>query len=113
MKTCLFCSIASGATDTKLLFNDEYVAAFADIHPHSPVHLLIVPKKHIESTATLEEEDEALAGHMIRTAQRLAEEQGIADSGYRLVFNTRSHGGQVVDHIHLHLLGGQKLGSMA
>lgn len=112
MDNCLFCKISSGQTKAMFRYEDELVAAFDDIAPKAPVHVLIVPKKHIESTATLEDSDEQVAGHMIRTAQKIAEEMGIADNGYRLVFNTRHHGGQVVDHIHLHLLGGQRLGSM-
>ena len=111
MNDCLFCSIAAGQKGT-LRYEDDTVAAFDDIHPKAPVHILIVPKKHIESTATLEDSDELVAGHMIRVAQKLAEELQIAQNGYRLIFNTRNHGGQVVDHIHLHLLGGQPLGHM-
>jgi histidine triad (HIT) family protein len=97
---------------TSFKYEDELVVAFDDIAPKAPVHVLIVPKKHIVSTATLEDGDEQIAGHMIRTAQKIAEQLSIAEKGYRLVFNTRNHGGQVVDHIHLHLLGGQRLGSM-
>lgn len=93
-------------------YEDDLVVAFKDIAPKAPVHVLIVPKKHIVSTATLEDGDEKIVGHMIRTAQKVAEQLNIAENGYRLVFNTRQHGGQIVDHIHLHLLGGQRLGSM-
>lgn len=112
MEKCLFCSIANGSRPTELRYSDDRIAAFDDIVPKARVHVLIVPKKHIDSTATLAEGDEEIVGHMIKTAQSLAEKLGIANDGYRLVFNTRSHGGQVIDHIHLHLLGGQRLGSM-
>lgn len=111
MDNCLFCSIAAGQKGT-LRYQDDAVAAFDDIAPKAPVHILIVPKKHIESVATLEDGDEQLVGHLVATAKQLAEELKIAADGYRLVFNTRQHGGQVVDHIHLHLLGGQPLGHM-
>ncbi len=111
MHDCLFCSIAAGEKGP-LRFEDDAVAAFDDIAPKAPVHILIVPKRHIESVAALTDGDEPLVGRMVRTAQRLAEDLGIADDGYRLVFNTRNHGGQIVDHIHLHLLGGQPLGRM-
>ncbi len=111
MDNCLFCSIAAGEKGT-LRYQDDAVVAFDDIAPKAPVHILIVPKKHIESVATLADGDEQLVGHMVRIAKQLAEERKIADDGYRLVLNTRKHGGQVVDHIHLHLLGGQPLGHM-
>lgn len=112
MEKCLFCSIANGSRKTELRYQDDVVAAFDDISPKARIHVLIVPKKHIDSVATLTGGDEAIVGHMVKTAQSLAEKLGIANDGYRLVFNTRSHGGQVIDHIHLHLLGGQRLGSM-
>ncbi len=112
MEKCLFCSIANGNRKTELRYQDDVVAAFDDISPKARVHVLIVPKKHIDSVATLAGGDEVIVGHMVKTAQSLAEKLGIAHDGYRLVFNTRSHGGQVIDHIHLHLLGGQRLGSM-
>lgn len=112
MDNCLFCGIAQEQTDTKLVHQDDQAVAFADIHPKAPVHILIVPKKHIASTAELTESDEQLVGHLILVAKKIAKQEGIEDDGYRLVFNTKSHGGQIIDHIHLHLLGGQKLGSM-
>ena len=113
MDECLFCKIASGGTDTKLVYEDQEIAAFNDIKPKAKVHILIVPKKHIESVADLKDDDALLAGKMILVAKKLAEEKEIADSGYRLVFNTRKNAGQFVDHIHLHLIGGGPLGDMA
>lgn len=112
MPNCLFCQIASGKKPSAKRFEDELVVAFDDIAPKAPVHILIVPRKHIASVAELEKGDEKLVGHMVRVAQKLAEDLNIAEQGYRLVFNVRSHGGQIIDHIHLHLIGGQKLGSM-
>lgn len=112
---CLFCKIASNPPaggPTKFEYEDEDIVAFNDINPKAPVHILIIPKKHITSVAELEKINECLIGKMIYVAKQLAEEKGIADTGYRLVFNTRKHAGQIVEHIHLHLIGGQELGSM-
>lgn len=109
---CLFCKISNSEIPTKFEYEDTEIAAFADISPKAPVHILIVPKKHITSVAEATEKDAELLGKMILVAKKLAEVKRIADTGYRLVFNTRKHAGQIVDHIHLHLLGGQKLGGM-
>ncbi|MCL5407255.1 MAG: histidine triad nucleotide-binding protein [Patescibacteria group bacterium] len=113
MDNCLFCRISNGEIPTKFEYEDDEIAAFADINPKAPVHILIVPKKHIPSIAEVTDEDTELLGKMIMVAKKLAEVKGIANTGYRLVFNTRKHAGQIVDHIHLHLLGGKVLGSMA
>ncbi|MBI4090258.1 MAG: HIT domain-containing protein [Candidatus Kerfeldbacteria bacterium] len=96
-----------------MVYEDDQLVAFKDIRPVAPVHLLIVLKRHIASVAELAPEDAPLVGQMVRRAQQLASEHGVADQGYRLVFNVRQHAGQVVDHIHLHLIGGQALGRMA
>lgn len=113
MKDCLFCKISSGQIPTEFVYEDDEIAAFPDISPKAKVHILIVPKKHIESVADLKEDDALLVGKMVLVAKKLAEEKGISESGYRLVFNTRKDSGQIVDHIHLHLLGGGPLGGMA
>ncbi|MFH0829179.1 MAG: histidine triad nucleotide-binding protein [Candidatus Kerfeldbacteria bacterium] len=110
---CLFCRIASGAVPSNKVFEDDHLVAFSDIRPVAPLHILLVPRKHIASVAELTEIDEQLVGEMVLRARQIAEQQGIATKGYRLVFNVRSHGGQVVDHIHLHIIGGKKLGAMA
>lgn len=89
------------------------MVAFWDINPKAKVHLLIVPKRHIRSIIELKDEDAPLIGKMVLVAKKLAEKKGIADDGYRLVFNAGKHSGQIVDHIHLHLLGGGPMGSMA
>ena len=105
---CLFCTIAGGDTPTEFLFENDRLVVFKDIHPHAPVHLLIVPKKHIRSVNDLGAEDHAIVSELIFTARTLAEQQGIAASGYKLLFNVESGGGQVIFHLHLHLLGGWK-----
>lgn len=111
-KPCIFCQIANREMPSDVVYEDKLVTAFKDINPKAPVHILVVPKKHIDTIDHLKPEDEKLVGHMIMAAQKIAREQEISDSGYRLVFNVKHHGGQVVDHIHLHILGGKKLGSM-
>lgn len=105
----VFCQIITGAIPTTRLYEDEEILAFADINPQAPVHILIIPKKHTATLNDLSETDKELAGHMLLVAQRLAKEQGIASNGYRLVINCGPHGGQVVQHLHMHLLGGHEL----
>lgn len=113
MDQCIFCGIAKKESPGNLEYEDENVIAFWDINPKAKVHILIAPKKHIRSITELQDEDAALIGKMVLVAKKLAEKKGIADDGYRLVFNAGKHSGQVVDHIHLHLLGGGPLGAMA
>lgn len=112
MKKCLFCQIINKEILSDIIYEDREVIAFKDINPKAPVHILIVPKKHIETIDHLEEVDKELVGYMVLIAQKIAREKKISAAGYRLVFNVKHHGGQVVDHLHLHILGGQKLGSM-
>ena len=106
---CIFCKIAAGEIPSEILYQDEEVIAFHDINPEAPLHLLIVPRKHIPSVAHLTESDTPLIGHMTRIANQLAKEHGVAESGYRLVINCGGHGGQAVPHLHMHLLGGRAL----
>ena len=113
MTDCLFCKIKEGDIPSDKLHEDEFVLAFKDIHPKAPTHILIIPKKHIASVNHLEDEDADLVGKMILTAKNLAKENSISEGGYRLIFNTNENAGQEVQHIHLHLLGGKKLSSMA
>lgn len=108
-ETCLFCQIAAGEIPAQLVYQDEQVSAFRDIHPVAPTHILIIPNRHIESTNTTTPQDEALLGHLLSVARLLAEQEKIAASGYRLVINTGADGGQVIFHLHLHLIGGKKL----
>ena len=109
MEDCLFCKIAAGKMDTDFIYQDEQVVVFEDINPKAPVHLLIVPKKHISDLNSLETEDSELIGHIYQIAKQMAAEYDIAESGYRLVSNCGDDGGQTVYHIHFHLLGGRKL----
>ena len=101
---CLFCKIASGELASKTVFEDDQIRVFNDLHPKAPIHLLIIPKIHIPSIAHLQENHTAIISHMIFTAKRIAEERGL--KGFKLVFNVGREGGQVIDHLHLHLLGG-------
>lgn len=111
---CLFCQIAQKKIPSTVAWEDDELMAFADIHPKAPVHLLLIPKAHrLASVADITADHQALLGQMMWRAKLLAEEQGIADDGYRLVFNVRKHGGQEVDHLHLHIMGGQPLGPMS
>lgn len=112
MDDCLFCKISRGELNTAFRHEDDQCVAFDDIHPKAPVHVLIVPKTHLASIAEMGEGDAQLVGHLHLVAKELAESLGIAENGYRLIFNTRADGGQEVSHLHLHLLGGQRLGGM-
>ena len=106
---CLFCKIIKGEIPTEIIWQDNEIFAFKDIHPLAPTHILIIPKKHIPSIVELQGSDEKLMGKMIMAAKMLAEKQGIAKDGYKLLFRVGSHGGQEIPHIHLHLLGGARL----
>ena len=108
----IFEKIISGELPAKIVFRDERVTAFLDIHPAAPVHILIVPNKVIPTANDIADADEALVGHMFIVARNLARENGIAADGYRLIINCNAHGGQEVYHLHLHLLGGRPLGPM-
>jgi len=106
---CIFCKIIKKEIPAEFLYEDDLVAAFQDIRPIAPVHILVVPKAHIESIADLKDNDEKLAGRLIMVAKNLAEKEGIAGNGYKILFRVGSHGGQEVPHIHLHLIGGARL----
>ena len=107
--SCIFCKIVSNEVKAEIVYRDEQVTAFRDIHPVAPTHILLVPNKHIESVNTLEAEDEQHIGHLFTVARKLAEQEGIAKGGYRLITNTGSNGGQTIFHLHLHLIGGQRM----
>jgi len=107
---CIFCKIADGAVPATLLRDSDDVLAFRDIDPKAPVHVLVIPRLHIASLNDADDEAQALLGRMMLVARELAESEGIATTGYRLVMNTGAQGGQSVDHVHLHLLGGRSLG---
>ncbi|RME08429.1 MAG: histidine triad nucleotide-binding protein [Anaerolineae bacterium] len=106
---CLFCKIIAGELPSETVYKDEQVTAFRDINPVAPTHVLIVPNKHIASTNELSEEDEQVVGHLFTTARKIAEQEGVAESGYRLIINTGPDAGQVIFHLHLHLLGGHRM----
>jgi histidine triad (HIT) family protein len=106
---CVFCKIIAREIPAEILYQDDEVIAFPDINPSAPVHLLIIPRKHIPSLLQLKKADIPLIGHMAEVASRLAKEKGIAESGYRIVINSGKEGGQVVPHLHMHLLGGRML----
>jgi len=109
MTDCIFCKIIAGEIPSEKLYADEQVTAFRDINPVAPTHILIVPNRHIASNNEVTSEDEALVGHLFTTARQLAEQEGIDQSGYRLIINTGPDGGQIVYHLHLHLIGGHKM----
>jgi len=105
---CIFCRIAADSIPSKKVKEDDAVLAFHDIDPKAPTHILVIPKKHIASLAAAEAGDEALLGHLLRTAAEIAREQGLG-KGYRVVISTGPEGGQTVDHLHLHVLGGRQM----
>jgi histidine triad (HIT) family protein len=106
---CLFCRVAAHETPAKILYEDEHCVAFQDINPKAPVHLLIIPRKHIISLNDDLENDKLLLGHMLAVAGKMARLQGVDGSGYRTVINTNAEAGQSVFHLHLHILGGRML----
>ena len=106
---CIFCRIVAGELPSDLVYQDDDFLAFRDIMPKAPVHLLVIPKTHITSVAELTEGQENLAGRLIIISNKLAEKEGIAGKGYRLAINCGPEGGQVVPHLHLHLLGGRQM----
>lgn len=107
---CLFCKILAGEVPSTEVASSEGTYAFRDINPGAPVHVLVVPRRHIESAATLTADDAVVLAEMIATAQRVARQEGVADSGYRLVFNVGDDALNSVPHLHLHVLGGQQMG---
>jgi len=108
MKDCLFCKIVNKEAPAEIVYEDKKVVTFKDIYPKAPLHLLVVPKKHIPSVDHLESADKELIGDLFLVAQKIAREQGVAKTGYKLVFNVGKGAGQIIDHLHLHLLGGWK-----
>lgn len=109
MSDCLFCRIVAGDLPSTRVWDDDLVYAFEDINPQAPVHVVVVPRKHLATLNDVTGEDEIIAGRLLRAAAGIAKERGIADSGYRTVINVNKDGGQVVYHVHLHVLGGRRL----
>jgi histidine triad (HIT) family protein len=110
MPDCLFCRLAAGEIPASILFEDDRLVAFKDITPQAPTHILVIPRRHISTLNDLGPGDDGLVGEMTRRAAALAREQGLADRGYRVLFNCNADAGQTVFHIHMHLLGGRRLG---
>lgn len=106
---CIFCKIVRQELPATLVYQDEEIVAFDDLHPRAPIHKLIIPRKHIATINDIEKSDVALVGHLIYTAKLLAKENGLAKDGYRIVMNCNKNAGQEVFHIHLHLLGGRQM----
>lgn len=106
---CIFCQIVAGEIPADILHRDDRVVAFRDISPQAPVHVLIIPREHISYLSDLTGKQSALAGHMVGVANQLARSEGIADRGYRVVVNCGEQGGQLVPHLHMHLLGGREM----
>lgn len=109
---CIFCKIIEGSIPSTKVYETDKLLAFQDIQPAAPVHILIIPKKHIATMNDVTDEDGPLIAELFTAAREIAKQQGIADAGYRLINNVNSDGGQVVYHLHLHLLGGEKLGAL-
>jgi histidine triad (HIT) family protein len=106
---CLFCRIAAGEIPATLVHQDEHLIAFRDINPQAPMHVLVVPRRHVASLNELTDTDDALMGEMIRRAAAIAREHGYAERGYRTILNCNADAGQTVFHIHLHVLGGRSM----
>ncbi|MCX7805940.1 MAG: histidine triad nucleotide-binding protein [Planctomycetota bacterium] len=109
MEDCIFCRIGKREIESMVVYEDREVIAFRDINPQAPVHILVIPKKHVAGVNDLGTEDQTLAGRLILVAQKVARQEGIARNGYRLVINSGEDAGQAVHHLHLHLLGGRKM----
>ena len=109
MNDCLFCKIILKEIPSDVVYENDHILAFRDINPQAPTHILIIPKEHISTLNKLEKNHQVLAGEILLASALLAEREGIAESGYRTVFNCNKNGGQAVYHIHLHLLGGRKM----
>lgn len=109
MADCIFCKILHGEAPSKTVYHDELVTAFDDIHPVAPIHILIITNQHIESVNELAEADEPLIGHLFTVAKNIAVQMKIDKSGYRCIINTGANSGQAVFHLHLHLIGGQRM----
>lgn len=106
---CIFCKIAQRKLPVRVIYEDDLAVAFEDISPQAPVHTLIIPKRHISKSLDLKDEDNALIGHLMQIANRIAKEKGIAERGFRVVINCNPESGQTVFHLHLHLLGGRHM----
>lgn len=109
MSTCLFCRIVERAIPSRILYEDDLALAFEDINPQAPVHVLVIPKRHVPAVGELGEPDAPLLGHLLLVCAKLAKSRGVADSGYRIVTNSGPNAGQSIFHLHLHVLGGRPM----
>ena len=107
---CIFCKIINGKISSKKIYEDDEIFAFHDIHPVGPVHFMLIPKRHIHNITEAGAEDSSLLGKLIFKAQELAVELGCKENGFRIINNCKTHGGQTVDHLHFHVIGGRQLG---
>jgi histidine triad (HIT) family protein len=112
MEGCVFCKIIAGEIPANIVYEDDHVIAFEDIHPKAPVHMLIVPRVHIPTLNDMNDAPEGLEASIMRAAREIARARGVAETGYRLVANTGREGGQEVFHLHFHVMGGRLLGPM-
>ena len=108
--SCIFCKIVAGEIPADILYQDDDVMCFRDVAPQAPTHLLVIPKKHIGSIVELEQSDTDIAGKILVTATKMAKQDGVSESGYRVAMNCGDEGGQTVGHIHMHVLGGRQMG---
>ena len=109
MSDCIFCKIAEKKIPARIVYEDEHAIAFEDVNPQAPVHTLVIPRKHISTLLDLKEEDNDLVGHLLKVANKIAKDKGIAERGFRVVTNCNPESGQTVYHIHLHILGGRQM----
>lgn len=109
MTVCIFCRIVAGGIPGKIVHQDEQALVFEDLNAQAPVHLLVIPKRHVASVQDCREEDQALLGHLLLTCSKVAGMKNLADSGYRIVTNTGVDGGQSVPHLHFHVIGGRQM----
>lgn len=112
MSDCIFCKIATGEIQTEKIFESDDILAFSDLYPAAPVHVLIIPKRHYATTLDMSDEEPEIFGAMIKASSEIARSKGIAESGFRLILNTNADAGQEIFHVHMHLLGGKRIGRM-
>jgi len=110
MEDCIFCKIVKGEIPSQKVYEDEYILGFKDITPQAPVHILLIPKKHIANLLEVSPEDQFILGHLPGVVKKLVQDQGIAENGFRLVTNCGEEAGQTVHHLHFHLLAGRSFG---
>jgi histidine triad (HIT) family protein len=109
MSDCIFCKIIDKKIPARIIYEDEHALAFEDVNPQAPVHTLVIPRKHIPTLLDIKDEDNNLIGHLVKVANKIANDKGIAERGFRVVANCNPESGQTVYHIHLHILGGRQM----